>query len=66
MTITCSACAWPAPTLLSGHGSVRYWRCLCGQWLVSEADTVTATPGSSDFAVARGRGGRNPRASARQ
>lgn len=51
MTITCSACDWPAPTLLSEHGTVRYWRCVCGQWLVSEADTVTAALGNSDFAV---------------
>lgn len=49
MAIMCVACDWPAPTLLSEHGTVRYWRCLCGQWLISEANTVTAAPGGSDF-----------------
>ncbi|MGW5749699.1 hypothetical protein [Nocardia rhamnosiphila] len=53
MTITCSACSWPEPALISEHGAVRYWRCVCGQWLVSEADAVTASPGGSDLAVCR-------------
>ncbi|WP_328395911.1 hypothetical protein [Nocardia sp. NBC_00416] len=50
MTIICSACSWPAPALISEHGPVRYWRCVCGQWLVSEEATVTAAPGGNDFA----------------
>ncbi|MGW5382175.1 hypothetical protein [Nocardia sp. NPDC003963] len=54
MTITCSVCSWPDPVLISEHGAVRYWRCVCGQWLVSEAGTVTASPGASDLAQVRG------------
>lgn len=54
MTITCSTCSWPDPTLISEHGVVRYWRCVCGQWLVSEVDVVTATPGASDLTAVRG------------
>lgn len=49
MTVTCTACSWPTPTLLSAHGTVRYWRCVCGQWLVTEAESLTATAGGSDL-----------------
>lgn len=47
MTATCPACAWPNPTLVSAHGSIRYLRCLCGKWLIEEHDAVLATAGGS-------------------
>ncbi|MEU4314563.1 hypothetical protein [Nocardia sp. NPDC024068] len=53
MTIVCLSCSWPAPGLVSAHGAVRYWRCVCGQWLVTEDDRVTASPGPSDLAARR-------------
>lgn len=45
MNVTCPRCSWPDPTPISAHGAVRYWRCLCGQWLVTEAGTLAAAPG---------------------
>ncbi|MEU0541342.1 hypothetical protein ABZ319_15870 [Nocardia sp. NPDC005978] len=47
MTATCPACSWPAPALVSAHGSVRYLRCVCGKWLIEEHDAVLATAGRS-------------------
>ncbi|MGW0179568.1 hypothetical protein [Nocardia sp. NPDC003345] len=55
MSIVCLSCSWPAPGLVSAHGVVRYWRCVCGQWLVTEEDRVTAAPGPSDLAGPRNR-----------
>lgn len=52
MIATCPACHWPAPTLVSSHGSVRYLRCVCGQWLVEEHGVVLGTAGASDFSDA--------------
>ncbi|MEV0294693.1 hypothetical protein [Nocardia sp. NPDC050710] len=49
MITTCPSCAWPAPTLVSSHGSVHYLRCVCGQWLVSDNGTVVARAGSSSL-----------------
>ncbi|WP_454199220.1 hypothetical protein [Nocardia sp. Marseille-Q1738] len=47
MIAACPACSWPAPVPISAHGPVRYLRCICGQWLISEYGTVVATAGHS-------------------
>ncbi|WP_330252619.1 hypothetical protein OG874_42315 [Nocardia sp. NBC_00565] len=47
MIAICPSCSWPSPTVVSAHGSVRYLRCVCGQWLVSEHGSVVATAGTS-------------------
>ncbi len=49
MDVTCPACSWPAPALVSSHGTVRYLRCVCGQWLIIDAGLVVATTGNSMF-----------------
>ncbi|WP_406236797.1 hypothetical protein [Nocardia sp. NBC_01009] len=49
MIATCPSCSWPAPALVSSHGPIRYLRCVCGQWLVSEGGAVVATAGISVF-----------------
>lgn len=50
MLATCPSCSWPSPTLVSAHGSVRYLRCVCGQWLISEHGAVVALAGRGGFA----------------
>ncbi|WP_194819660.1 hypothetical protein [Nocardia sp. XZ_19_385] len=52
MDTSCPTCQWPAPTLVSAHGTTRYLRCVCGQWLISEHAAVVATAGASDFLLA--------------
>lgn len=52
MTVTCPRCSWPDPAPISAHGPVRYWRCPCGQWLVTEAGALAAAPGPGGFAAA--------------
>ncbi|AXK85139.1 hypothetical protein IU443_05030 [Nocardia farcinica] len=45
MSDPCPTCAWPAPMLVSTHGSVRYLRCVCGQWVVAHPGGSTAING---------------------
>lgn len=52
MPATCPTCSWPDPTLVSAHGTVRYLRCVCGQWIIEDHATVIATAGESAFAAA--------------
>ncbi|MVU82789.1 hypothetical protein GPX89_36840 [Nocardia sp. ET3-3] len=50
MPATCPECSWPAPTLVSAHGDLRYLRCVCGKWLIEEHAVVIAAAGDSAFA----------------
>ncbi len=49
MSVNCPSCDWPAPTVVSAHGTVRYLRCVCGQWLIVDDGLVVATTGNSLF-----------------
>ncbi|MBF6080521.1 hypothetical protein GV791_08355 [Nocardia cyriacigeorgica] len=62
MPATCPSCSWPTPTAVSTHGTVRYLRCVCGQWIVCAEGAVVAAPGSGGFA---GVGGARPDTPAR-
>ncbi|MBF6353254.1 hypothetical protein IU449_01595 [Nocardia higoensis] len=48
MSTPCPTCGWPAPMLVSTHGSVRYLRCVCGQWVVAHSGGSTAIHGRSE------------------
>ncbi|TLF98194.1 hypothetical protein FEK35_25960 [Nocardia cyriacigeorgica] len=50
MLATCPSCSWPTPDAVSTHGTVRYLRCVCGQWIVCAEGAIVATPGGSGFA----------------
>ncbi|MQY28676.1 hypothetical protein [Nocardia aurantia] len=53
--LTCPSCAWPAPTVVSAHGSARYLRCVCGRWLIEHAGVLVAVAGGSAFDTVAGR-----------
>ncbi|MBP2193906.1 hypothetical protein [Nocardia goodfellowii] len=45
MSPTCPSCSWPSPMHVSSHRSVRYLRCVCGEWLIARGDAVTLMAG---------------------
>ncbi|MEV0706044.1 MULTISPECIES: hypothetical protein [Nocardia] len=45
MAADCPTCSWPAPMYVSSHGSVRYLRCVCGQWLAAHRGGVSPVSG---------------------
>ncbi|UFS95779.1 hypothetical protein [Nocardia huaxiensis] len=49
MTAECPSCAWPSPTPVSGHRSVQYLRCVCGEWMITVHGKVVGTAGGSNF-----------------
>ncbi|MEV0760817.1 hypothetical protein [Nocardia sp. NPDC050435] len=51
MSPVCPACQWPSPMLVSTHRSVRYLRCVCGEWLVARGAVVTTMPGRGSAAA---------------
>lgn len=55
MIATCPACSWQCSAAVSAHtsahGAVSYVRCVCGLFLVVERGVVTATAGTSTFAL---------------
>ncbi|WP_431957601.1 hypothetical protein [Nocardia lijiangensis] len=50
MSAICPSCSWPSPTVVSAHGTIRYLRCVCGRWLISQHGTVIAAAGDSSLA----------------
>ncbi|MGV9613093.1 hypothetical protein [Nocardia xishanensis] len=50
MSAICPSCSWSSPTVVSAHGAIRYLRCVCGRWLISEDGAVIAAAGDSSLA----------------
>ncbi|RBO93707.1 hypothetical protein DFR74_102124 [Nocardia puris] len=50
--MSCPACSWSSPMVVSSHGSVRYLRCVCGTWLVQHGGGVDIVTGRAALADA--------------